>query len=114
MQARRTHQVVDDVELVVLPVAGVDPAVLLLPHVVLEQAPVPEGPLAVQALQAAGTGGQGLRRPGSRLLTLQSRMFILGHSAPSTGTRPLADPRFKCLTRQDACLFLHLLSWLFS
>lgn len=50
---RKAYQVVDDVELVVLPVPGVDPAVLLLPHVVPQRAPVPEGLLAVQALQAA-------------------------------------------------------------
>jgi len=49
-----THQVVDDVEAVVQCVAGVDAAVGLLPHVVLQRGLVPEGLLTVQTLQAEG------------------------------------------------------------
>lgn len=45
-----SHQVVDDVEAVVLAVVGVDAAVGLLPHVVFQCCFVPEGFLAVQTL----------------------------------------------------------------
>lgn len=59
MRKRKAYQVVDDVELVVLSVPGVDPAMLLLPHVIPQRALVPEGLLTVQALQAGdGHGGQ--------------------------------------------------------
>lgn len=46
-----SYQVVDDVEAVILAVVGVDAAVCLLPHVVLQRCFVPEGFLAVQTLQ---------------------------------------------------------------
>lgn len=45
------YQVVDDIEAVVGAVAGVDAAVSLLPHVVLQRGFVPEGFLTVQTLQ---------------------------------------------------------------
>lgn len=46
-----SHQVVDDVEAVILAVVAVDAAVGLLPHVVLQRCFVPEGFLTVQTLQ---------------------------------------------------------------
>lgn len=46
-----SYQVVDDVEAVVLAVVGVDAAVGLLPHVVLQRGFISEGFLAVQTLQ---------------------------------------------------------------
>lgn len=49
--SRASHQVVDDVEAVVLVVAGVDAAVGLLPHVVFQRRFVPEGFFTVQTLQ---------------------------------------------------------------
>lgn len=45
------YQVVDDVEAVVLAVAGVDAAVSFLPHVILQRRFIPEGFLTVQTLQ---------------------------------------------------------------
>lgn len=46
-----SHQVVDDVEAIVLAVVGVDAPVGLLPHVVFQCRLVPEGFFAVQTLQ---------------------------------------------------------------
>lgn len=45
------YQVVDDVEAVVLAVVGVDAAVSLLPHVILQRGFISEGFLTVQTLQ---------------------------------------------------------------
>ena len=56
------YQIVDDVEAVVLVVLGVDPAVGLLPHVVLQRRLVPEWLLTVQTLEAEPDSKTGTRQ----------------------------------------------------
>lgn len=49
---RKTYQIIDDIKAVILSVLGIDPSMLLFPHVIFKCIFVPEGLLTVQALQA--------------------------------------------------------------
>ena len=97
----KAHQVVDDVEPVIRPVLRVDPAMPPLPHVVPQGGFVPEGLLAVQALQAGADTALGQLRPSRATVTrLGSHRNFQGWGQPCQSPRHCVSPAL-----WGACIF---------